>query len=109
MYKIYGECYLPDEDPIHECCDCECKDKKIEEMKNWITYLMEEFYSRNPISEMHRYLEELCHVAEVTMPSTPSTLARIPKQSYVEPISEVERICNEWISFNNQYLNNINH
>ncbi len=102
-YKIYGESYIPEDD----CTGCEDKDKQIKEMKMWINYLLEEMYSRNPISEMHRYMEELCHVAEIDFPAITPTLARLPKQSYAEPVSEVDMICNEWININNQYLNNI--
>lgn len=102
MYATYDE----SEDYERECERCEERDKQLKEMKYWLTYILEELYSRNPIEELERYLEELFHIANIAQPNKQTTLARQHRKIITSSASKAEKMCEDWLTFNNTYLKN---
>ena len=73
MYMYADEPYLP-----KECFECAAKENKIDDIKYWLKYLMDQCYSNDKFSmdEFERALAEICFSIGMNIPENDPTIVR---------------------------------
>jgi molybdopterin/thiamine biosynthesis adenylyltransferase len=91
-----------DEPPCkEECFDCMHKENKIDDIKYWLTNLLEQLYSdeKLDIQDAENCLEELCGVVGIKIPKRDIAIER-------KHFLKVPEVVQSWIQWNNQYIKN---
>ncbi len=89
-----------------KCFECEEKQNKLNDVKYWIKYIIDQLYSDDELNELEleNFLEELCAVVDTKVPIKAMTIQRAPiaKVEY-HPITKPFDM-QAWVEWNKNHL-----
>ncbi len=91
-------------EPEYECRECDEKDRKIYDAKDYLVSIVHKLYSKDTLDvyELENDLDELCHALGVKL--LPGELQIQRKSEKKEEIVQLFKPIEEWKEFNNYYL-----
>ncbi len=101
MYIYPDEPYCGD-----NCNQCNSYESKLENVKYWLEYLMDQIYSKSTFDEgeFENCLEELCDSVDMKLPKEQLCITRKnPAPSASNPVMK-EFDIEGWKTWNNEYL-----